>query len=60
MELNHTNPNGEIIVASNLHPMDVFFFKKLQKIQLKNKSYPLFFQENALISSKTRLFITFT
>jgi len=45
MELKRTNPNGEIVLRSTLNHVNLFF----SKIALKNESYNLFFQEDALI-----------
>jgi len=38
----------------------IYFFWKIVKINFKNESFKLFFQENVLFAWKTRLSITFT
>jgi len=45
MELKHTNSNVEIVLRSTLNHEELFF---KVKNALKNKSYKLFFQEDAL------------
>jgi len=45
MELKYTNFNGEIVLESKLIDVELLFL-------LRNESYKLFFQENALIARK--------
>jgi len=59
MELEHTNPNSEIVLGGKLNHEDLFFWK-IVKIAFKNESYKLFFQEDALSAWKIRLSITFS
>jgi len=49
MEAKHNNPNSEIILASELNPIEPFFFL-IVKIVLKNESYKFFFQIDAWIA----------
>jgi len=58
MELNHNNLNSEIVLARNLNLVN-FIFLRIEKIELKNESYKLFFWEDALIAWKIRLSVTF-
>jgi len=43
MELEHTNFNGEIVLAIDINLLKPFFFKIL-KIEFRNESNKLFFQ----------------
>ena len=59
MGLKYKNPNGMIVLAIKFN----LFKKKLWKIvktTFKNESCKLFFQKDAPIARKIRLFITFT
>jgi len=47
MEFKYTNFNGEIVLA---YKPNYFEFFLIVKIELKNESYRLFFEENALIA----------
>jgi len=59
MELKDTNPNNEIVLVRDLNLVKLFFWK-IVKIEIRNESYKLFFQEGAMIVQKTRLSIIFT
>jgi len=58
MDLKYTDTNGEIILARKLNYVNLFF--KIVKIELKNESYKLFFEEDAMSTLKRRLSITFS
>jgi len=58
MELKFTNPNGGIVLASELK--DAIFFFKLQKLHLEINPTSYVFQEDALTAQKTRMPITFS
>jgi len=48
MKLKFINPNDDTIATSNLHCINILFWIII-KIELKNKSYLLSFQRDALI-----------
>jgi len=49
MALKCTNSNGEIVVASKIIHVEIFFLK-IVKIAFRNEFYKLFFQEDAKIA----------
>jgi len=44
MELEHTNPINEIVLESNHNHVELLFWK-IVKIDFKNESYKLFFED---------------
>jgi len=56
MELKHFNLIGEIVLARDLNLVNIFF---IVKIESRNESIKLFYQEDALIAQKIRLSVTF-
>ena len=58
MDSKHNNPNDEIFLARKLNLIKQFF-GKIVKVAFRNESYKLFFQKDAPIARKIRLFITF-
>jgi len=54
MEFKCTNLNGEIVLRSKLNYIKPFL-RKIVKIALRNESYMLFLQEDALIVQKTKI-----
>jgi len=57
MKLKYMNPTCEIVLRSTLNHAELIF-SKIVKIAIRNESYKLFFQEDALIAQNTRLSIT--
>jgi len=54
MELEHTNPNGEIVLAKKLNHME-FFFWKIVKIAFRNESYKLFLSRRCFKCLKNKI-----
>jgi len=54
MELKHTNPNNEIVLARKLDHVELIIWK-IVEIAFKNESYKLFFQEDAKIAQKNKI-----
>jgi len=52
MELKYTNLNGEISLASRFNYIYDFFL--IVKIEFRNESYKLFFQNDAMIPTKQK------
>jgi len=50
-----TNLNYEIVLPWILNLLKLFFLKNCEKIEVKNESYKLFFQEDALIALKNTI-----
>jgi hypothetical protein len=53
MELKNVNPNGGIVVASNMINFN-FFFLKIVKIELKNEDHILFFLNDTMIARRKK------
>jgi len=59
MGLKHNNSKGEIVLASKFNLVKQFFLKNC-KNALKNDFHKWFFQKDALIAWKIKLWITLT
>jgi len=52
MELESTNPNGEIVLESKLNHVEPFFSKKLQEMHLEINPTSYFFKKMLLLLEK--------